>query len=502
MMAFVQLFRADPAETAGSTPAVPPVLDLDRSFVLVLDLDGTLTPVDTLHEAVLQLHRVPPVALWGVVRSLRAGKAAFKRSVAGVVALEHDLLPLRSDLVDWLSAEHAAGRRIVLVSAADQAIVDALARRLPFAVDAAIGSDGLANLSGEAKLARIRALVGPDFVYAGDAAVDLPIWQAAKGAVLVGGGLRFAHRIGQVPVLARFPHPERALPSWIRALRVYQWPKNLLVFLPVLLAGPLASGWDWVEAVLAVAMLCLLASAGYMANDLLDLSADRRHPVKRRRPFASGALPVAHGVLAIPILFGSAMLIGLALPLASTVLGLCYLAGTLTYSMVLKKIPILDTIVLACLFTLRVVGGIVLLALPWSFWLLTFSMFFFLSLALVKRFTELREVSLKPERSMSRRGYTVEELPLLLALGTGTAIASTVIFVVYLIEEQFSRSIYATPEWLWVIFVLLLFWLGRVWQLAVRGQMNEDPLIFALKDRLSHLMGAAIVVIILLARNA
>jgi 4-hydroxybenzoate polyprenyltransferase/phosphoserine phosphatase len=470
--------------------------------VLVVDLDGTLTLVDTLHESVLQMHRLPPALALAAMRSLRQGKAAFKRTVAGAVALEHDLLPLRPDLLEWLQAEHANGRRIVLVSAADQSIVDEVARRLPFQVEAAIGSDGLANLSGEAKLARIQEMVGRDFIYAGDAAVDLPIWRASRGAVLVGRGLKFERKLGDVPILARFPHANGRLATWIRALRVYQWPKNMLVFLPILLAGPLASWTDWIQGGMALAMLCLLASAGYMANDILDLAADRRHPTKRNRPFASGALPVAHGVVAIPLLLLGALGIGLFLPVASSLVGLTYLVGTLTYSMVLKKIAMLDTIVLAGLFTLRVIAGIVLLSVPWSFWLLTFSMFFFLSLAMVKRFTELREVSLQPERTMKRRGYSVEELPLLLSFGTSAAIAATVIFVVYLIEEQFSRNIYASPGWLWVIFVLLLFWLGRVWQLAVRGQMNEDPLIFALKDRLSHVIGLASLVIILLARHA
>jgi len=182
--------------------------------------------------------------------------------------------------------------------------------------------------------------------------------------------------------------------------------------------------------------------------------------------------------------------------------GFVYLCGTLAYSFFLKKVPMLDAIVLACLFTLRIVAGIVLMTLPWSFWLLTFSIFFFLSLALLKRFTELREVSQSPDRELRRRGYIIDDLTLLLSMGSSSGIAACVIFVMYLMEEQFSRSIYATPEWLWVILVLLLYWLGRVWQLAVRGHMNEDPLLFALRDRVSHLIGLGAIVFILLARTA
>ncbi len=468
---------------------------------IVVDLDGTLTPVDTLHETVLQVYRTPLAAL-SVLRSLRQGKAAFKRMVASSIVLDCQILPLRGDLLEWLAAEHEAGRQIVLVSAADQSIVDEIAARLPFPVEAAVGSDGQANLSGTAKLARIRDLVGDDFIYAGDAAVDLPIWRASRGAVLVGRGLRFERKLADVPIVGRFPPSTRGLGAWLRALRLYQWPKNLLVLLPVMLAGPLAGLADWGEALLAFVMLCALASAGYLVNDLLDLAADRRHPTKCNRPFASGALPVAQGVAAVPLLLAVAIALGVFLPLASTVVGFAYLAGTLSYSFFLKKIPMLDAIVLACLFTLRVVAGIVLLPGPWSLWLLTFSMFFFLSLALLKRFTEVREVSLSPGRELKRRGYAMEDLTLLLSFGTSSAIAASVIFVVYLIEEQFSRSIYAAPEWLWVIFVLLLFWLGRVWHLAVRGQMNEDPLLFALRDRVSHVLAIGVMVIILLARHA
>jgi len=476
---------------------------VDSSPVIVVDLDGTLTSVDTLHETVLQLHRTSPQAAIGLVQALRQGKAAFKRHVAQSLSLDGALLPLRQDLLEWLTEQHDLGRRIALVSAADQAFVDAVAAHLPFPVDAAIGSDGLANLSGEAKLARIREMVGDNFIYAGDAAVDLPIWRASQGAILVGRGTRFEKRLGDVPVVGRFPQAgSGALRAWLRALRLYQWPKNLLVFLPVLLAGPMAGIGDWGEAVLAFLMLSVLASAGYLINDLLDLAADRQHPTKRNRPFASGALPVAHGLAAVPGLLLVAVLLGLFLPAASLLVGFVYLCGTLAYSFFLKKVPMLDAIVLACLFTLRIVAGIVLMTLPWSFWLLTFSIFFFLSLALLKRFTELREVSQSPDRELRRRGYIIDDLTLLLSMGSSSGIAACVIFVMYLMEEQFSRSIYATPEWLWVILVLLLYWLGRVWQLAVRGHMNEDPLLFALRDRVSHLIGLGAIVFILLARTA
>ena len=484
------------SEPAAALPGLPPGL------ALVLDLDGTLTPVDTLHETLLQFRRAPPAAVTAACAALFAGRAVFKRALARFAQPDPDLLPLRQDLLAWLERQHAAGRPILLISAADQSLVEKIAARLPFPVAGAIGSDGVANLKGEAKLARIRALLGDDFAYAGDSQADLPIFRAAKAVILAGRmTARLAAALGPVPVLARFPDPPLDLASLARTLRLQQWVKNLLLFLPLLLAGPLATPWEWLVAGLSFLMLGCLASAGYVVNDLLDLEADRRHRLKRRRPFASGAVPVAVGAALIPALLLAAALIAAFLPFESTIAATAYLAGTLGYSLAFKKKPVLDVLLIAGLFTIRVVLGIVVLGEPWSFWMLTFSMFFFFSLALVKRYAELFELVRRAGKDLPRRGYTEADLPLLLSLGTSAAIGAAVIFVVYLVQEEFSRALYRSPGWLWLVFPLLLYWICRIWQKAVQGRMLEDPLLFAFRDRVSYGIGLAVVVLILLARH-
>jgi 4-hydroxybenzoate polyprenyltransferase len=255
----------------------------------------------------------------------------------------------------------------------------------------------------------------------------------------------------------------------------------------------------YLEAAMAFVAFGCLASAGYVVNDLLDLSADRAHRGKRRRPFAAGDLPVAHGAVAVLLLVGAAIAVGQALPVVFALMCGLYFAGTLTYSFVLKRVPLLDVLALAGLFTLRVYAGSILLPVPASFWLLTFSMFLFLSLALVKRYTELAELAGQVEATIQGRGYTVQELPLLLAVGGASAVAAAVILVIYLIDEKFPSGLYSQPEWLWLIFPILLYWLLRVWHLAVRGRMHGDPVLFALKDRLSLALGVVVLLVLFLA---
>jgi 4-hydroxybenzoate polyprenyltransferase len=289
--------------------------------------------------------------------------------------------------------------------------------------------------------------------------------------------------------------------AWLKALRPHQWAKNLLVFVPVLLAGPLGSRADFAGAVLGFAVLSLLSAAGYVVNDLLDVEVDRRHRTKRLRPFAAGELAVAEGALGATLLVLAAAGLAVLMPPAFRSAVAAYLAGTLAYSLALKREPLLDVLALAGLFTVRVLAGAALLAAPLSFWLLTFSMFLFLSLALVKRYAELAGLARAGDADVvPGRGYGVPELPLLLATGVASGVAATTIFVVYLVEERFPSGLYARPGWLWLVFPVLAYWLLRVWRLAVYGRMSEDPVLFALKDRCSLALGAVVLSLVLLAR--
>ena len=400
---------------------------------LCVDVDGTLLRTDLLHEGLLCLLR-RPARLLRLIKPLLRGKAAFKRAVAQAAELDLANLPMNPELLTYLEAQRRAGRELALVSSADDGQVQAIAAQTGLFAHAQ-GSDGSLNLSGEHKLAAIRARYGESFVYAGDAAVDLPIWRHARGAVVVGNDAFASTVAAFAPLEASFPASGGAR-SWGRALRLHQWAKNLLLFVPALLAGSLAGLPTYLATGVGFLVFGCLASAGYVVNDLLDLGADRAHRTKRQRPFAAGELPVSHGVVGALLLICVAVAGCLFLPpLFGLVSGL-YLAGTLTYSLLLKQIPLLDILVLAGLFTARVFAGTVLLPVPASFWLLTFSMFLFLSLALVKRYTELAELGANGGDVIESRGYTVGELPLLMVLGGSSAMASSVIFVVYLINED------------------------------------------------------------------
>lgn len=467
---------------------------------LAVDLDGTLTHTDTLHEGCLAFLKAQPRELLGAFGHLRAGKAAFKDVIASGVDFDPDLIPYNTAFLSWLRTQKAQGRRIGLFTAADQSIADAVARHLKL-FDVAVGSSDGVNLSGEAKLAAIRARLGARFAYAGDAVVDRPIFNAAEKAVLVGDVERLRREIAPgVEVEEAFPRKTPGLGTWARALRLQHWAKNLLIFIaPALSPLPLALP-RVVETLVLFLAMGLLASATYVVNDLLDLSADRQHPRKRARPFAAGEITPGAGVAVAGLLLAAAVTLALALPpAAGACLGL-YAAITLAYSFALKRQPIVDVFVLAGLFTVRVLAGSMLFPHSMSPWLLTFSMFFFLGLAMVKRHAELERVIRAGGAGVVSRGYTARDIPLLLAAGIASSFSAIVIFMIYLINEQYPNGLYARPALLWAMMPIILIWVLRVWHLTVHGRMNEDPVIFALKDRFSLVLGIIAVFFLWLAR--
>jgi 4-hydroxybenzoate polyprenyltransferase len=465
---------------------------------LAVDLDGTLILSDTLHESVIGLLKQSPGRIVPLARSLPSGKAAVKRGIAEDVDLDPAMLPYNQALLDYLRQEHASGRRIGLFTAADQSIADAVAAHLGF-FDVVRGSDGVTNLSGAAKAAAIEAAFGPEFAYAGDSPVDLPIFARAASAILVGPKVRLLLKLHARPnIEAKFPLPDPGLQVWARAFRLKHWAKNTLVFVAPILSGRYAT---LLPSLLLFVLMGVLASATYLLNDLADLAADRAHPIKCHRPFASGAISVRSGLLtAGGLIVGALVASRLWLPLGCTVALVCYLAITLLYSASLKRMPMIDVTVLAGLFTIRVLAGSMLVAAPLSPWLLTFSMMFFLGLAAVKRYAELHRVVRTVGEGGSARGYSQLDMPILLATGVSTGVSSIVIFMIYLINEQYPRAVYRYPDALWGIMPVLLVWILRLWHLSVHGRMSEDPVIFALKDRFSLALGAVVILIMLGAR--
>ncbi|HEY8381987.1 MAG TPA: UbiA family prenyltransferase [Microvirga sp.] len=457
---------------------------------LAVDLDGTLTKADTLHEGFIGCFRAAPRDVLRLRHALRKGKAAFKREVAGRVPFDPSLLPYNDEVLAYLREEKQAGRRIGLFTAADQSIADAVAEHVGL-FDVARGSDGVTNLSGEAKTVAIREVFGDRFAYAGNADVDQPIFAEAEKAVLVGPVERLRKGLARPDAVeAVFPQGQADLRVWLKALRVSHWVKNALIFVAPILGFQMGSPLVAAEALLLFVLMGVVASATYLINDMMDLPADRQHPRKRFRPFASGAIPVRDGCIAAAALLTGAFAASLLLPAASTAALLTYLVVTLAYSFVLKRQPIVDVFVLAGLFTLRVWAGSTVMPVAPSPWLFSFSMMFFLGLAMVKRYAELDRVLNTGGTGVVSRGYTAKDLPLLLAAGIGASFAAIVIFTIYLINEHYPLGIYTNPALLWGMMPIILIWTLRVWHLTVHGKMDEDPVVFALKDRLSLALGA------------
>ena len=457
--------------------------------VLAVDLDGTLLRTDSLWESLLLLLRERPLSLGPLVLALLKGRAEFKAHVAELTLPDVAALPLNEPLLDWLADERRAGRHLVLATAADQRIAAAVAERVGL-FDAVLASDAGRNLKGGSKANALVTRFGRGgFDYAGDAYADLPVWRAARRAIVVGGPAleRAARRVAEVE---RVFAPGQGRPAaLLRALRPHQWAKNLLILLPLLAAHRLDAP-GLLAAVLAFIAFGLTASAVYLINDLLDLGADRRHPRKCRRPFASGELPLAWGLMIAPLLLIAAMTLSLwALPpLFTLVLG-GYFLLTSAYSFGLKRSPILDVLLLAALYTVRVIAGAAAVTVAPSFWLLAFSMFIFLSLALSKRYTELLGLLQRGELTAAGRGWHVDDLPLVQSLGTSAGLTCVLVLALYVDSAQAQR-LYATPEALWLICPLLLYWISRLWFKTHRGEMHDDPVVFALRDRTSLLIGA------------
>jgi len=465
---------------------------------LCVDLDGTLTPIDTLHESALALAREAPAALLSLPRWISRGKAALKHELAARAQIDVRHLPYRRDLLDWLRSERDRGRRLVLATAADRRIADAVAAHLGL-FEEVIASNGTDNLSGRAKRAALVARFGEKgFDYVGNDAVDLKVWPSARQAIVV-GGRRLAARAAQHaeagPVfVAKPPSPW----LWVKATRLYQWVKNLLIIVPALLSHRIAEPSVLGAAALAFIAFGLCASSVYLVNDLLDLDADRRHPRKRRRPFALGALPARQGVAMAGVLALAAALIAVQVgPLFCAVLA-AYYACTWAYSLRLKRAPIVDVMMLAGLYTIRLVAGGVATGVGVTFWLLAFSMFLFLSLAVVKRYAELRDAARAGLTQPAGRGYGADDLPLLLSLGTASGFASVVVLALYINSPQ-SEQLYRDARPLWLICPLLLYWICRVWLLTSRGRMHDDPIVFALRDRLSLAIIGVIATIVMVA---
>jgi len=466
---------------------------------LVVDLDGTLTPTDTLYESLFQLARQDPRVLLRLPSWLAGGRAYFKSELARRQSLAADSLPYCESLVEYLRQEKARGRRIILATAANRQIADSIARHLGL-FELVLASDESVNLKGECKRQAIVEAVGQRFVYAGDCAADLPIWKGASAAVLVGVTAAVARQVrSSTPIEREFARPRAGLRGWLRAVRVHQWLKNLLLFIPLLTAFAFSNLDKLGSLAIAFLAFSLTASATYLANDLLDLNSDRAHPRKRYRPLACAlvSLPAAM-VAAVALLLGGLGL-GFAVSGSFLLVLLLYLAVTFAYSWVLKEYVLIDVLVLSLLYTIRILAGSVAVGISLSEWLLAFSVFLFLSLALIKRCSELVVLERSGKASSQGRDYRVGDLTVFWPLGVSAAMSAVVVFGLFISAAE-TRARYASPLLLWLVAVGLMYWLGRLWIKTSRGEMHDDPVIYAIKDRGSRVTVLAMVASMLCAR--
>jgi 4-hydroxybenzoate polyprenyltransferase len=466
---------------------------------LCVDLDGTLVKSDTLVDSLLLLARTRPLESLRVPLWLLGGKANLKRQVTARVALDVERLPYNRPLLEYLMAQRGEGRKLYLATGADSGLADRIARHLNI-FEGVLSSDGATNNIGSNKLAGFRARFAGDFDYIGNARPDLALLAAASTPMLANpsAGLRMAMRARGLKPQRTFTDRSSTLRTIVKAIRVHQWAKNTLIFLPLLLAHRVKAPVI-LAAVLAFVCFSLCASATYIINDLLDIEADRQHPRKSKRPFASGNLSAGLG-LGISAVFFAISFTAASLLLPHGFLGwlVLYLVATLAYSLALKRVVILDVVVLSALYTLRILAGAAATRTVISPWLAAFAIFIFLSLAMVKRFSELQNVRSAGAQLSNGRGYLLNDIEQVRSFGTSSAFASVVVLSIY-VGQPDMLGLYHHHQRMWLMPPLLILWLCRVWLLASRGELDEDPVVFALTDPMSLLMGVGAVAIALAA---
>jgi 4-hydroxybenzoate polyprenyltransferase len=468
---------------------------------LCVDLDGTLVKSDTLVDSLLVLARTYPAWLFALPLRLLHGKAAFKQFITSHVSLDVAHLPYNRTLLQFLEEERGRGRALYLVTGADVRLAERVAAHLGI-FTGVLGSDGEVNLTGTRKLDRVRSQFGGgEYGYIGNDTPDLPMLAHAAEIMVANPSLRLRlrMRLRGIRPARTFDEGSGSLWTALRAMRLHQWAKNLLIFLPLLLAHPHAGvAHRLLSALLAFFCFGLTASSAYIVNDLFDIEADRRHPQKLVRPFAAGDLPAIAGVCMVTVFLFLAFSGARLLPMAFTGWLLLYLATTLGYSWYLKRIALVDVLVLSGLYTLRLYAGSAATESHISHWLAGFSIFLFFSLAIVKRFAELQNLRSSGLPPRNGRGYVVADTDQLRSFGTASAFAAVMVFAIY-ISSSDVVVLYRRAQLLWLIMPLMILWLCRIWLLASRGELDEDPFVFALTDRMSLAIGIVIAAIALLA---
>ena len=468
---------------------------------LLVDLDGSVLSTDTLLEMLVQFIRQNPVHLILVVYWFIKGKTVLKQELAERVRIDLTRLPYRQEVLEFLTDEKKDGRRLVLFTGTWKSVAEEIFGLYPI-FDSTVASTADRNLTGEVKRAVALECWGhKGFDYLGNEEKDLSVWRECRQAIVVGSNDLKEKASGIATIERHFLVDRITLRVFMKSARVHQWAKNALIFVPLFTAQQFTQASSVFNAVIAFLVFCLISSATYLINDLFDLDSDRKHETKRFRPLASGLLSISNalGIIAALGFTGLVLSIVFLPPFFSLSLFL-YIALTLLYSYKLKRLQTIDVISLASLFTLRVIAGAAAIGVVVSFWLLSFSMFIFLSLALVKRVTELNKLVAKNaplEEKIAGRGYYASDIAILQNLGSTSGFLAVLVFAFYINSNEVT-SFYDRPEILWLICPILGYWIMRIWIMTARSEMEEDPIYFAITDRNSWL-AALVMALVLLA---
>ena len=475
-------------------------MSLSSSVPLIIDLDGTLLHSDLLIESALGFVRDHPLQSWRLLPWLLQGKAVLKQQLASAVHIDAATLPYNHDVLDLIRQQRAQGRRIVLATASHRLLAQKVAEHLQLFDEVLATADNHNLSAGNKAAALVQGFGERGFDYAGNSRDDIAVWQHARKAIVVNGSAALSAQAGKHCELAQVLPAQSSWRHWLRSLRLHQWVKNLLIFVPLLTAHRFSESHLALLGLLAFLCFSVCASSLYLLNDMLDLRDDRQHPHKRTRPLPAGRIPLQTALLLAPLLLVASIALGwLLLPPLFTPVLLGYAALTLLYSVWLKQWMIIDVLTLALLYIVRLLAGAVAFAVPLSFWLLAFALFLFVSLALVKRYAELTAKAAAGFAAETRvRGYQLSDSSLLGMLGTSSGYIAVLVLALY-INDPNTLKLYRQPEFIWFACPLLLGWISRVWLLAHRGQMNEDPVLFAVQDRSSLCLGALFLLVFALA---
>lgn len=468
----------------------------DADVPLCVDLDGTLVRTNTLIESLFGILRDHPWQALKVPVWLMRGLPYAKQQIQSLHRINVERLPYNQDVLDFIHREKSKGRRIILVTASTENVAARVAEHLR-CFDEAHGTRANLNLKGQAKARLLTERFGSrGFDYLGDSHADIPVWEQARTPISVNSA-SFKVNGREIEHISDSSHPMRTPVLYAKTMRVHQWVKNVLVAVPLLASHKIFDPRLLMHCIGAMLALSCLASSTYILNDLFDLESDRKHRTKASRPIPSGNVPLSNAIFLALILGILGVLIASRISAGTLALCLLYVVCTISYSMWLKRKLLVDTLMLAALYTLRVLIGGAATEIPISFWLLAFSVFVFFSLAVVKR---VIEISAAPAGSItSGRGYFSGDMYVLTDLGITSAFVATAVFALYINSNE-VQLLYANPKVLWTLCPVILYWFSRIWILAHRGRIHDDPIIFLFKDRISYLLAAIAVVSLVIAK--